>query len=88
MHVQVFHNLRDGFSDRQLVSVKLKLRLRRRLVWRRNPSEFLDFISASLGLEAFGVALFADGQRRVNVDLHELTGLHYFTNQLTVRTIR
>ncbi len=42
-----------------------------RFVGRGNAGEILDLIGPRLGVKAFGVALFADLQRRVDIHLDE-----------------
>src|SRR5713226_617420 len=85
--LQVVEDFGDRLGDRQLVGRQLDVRPEGRFVRRGNPGEFLDLVGAGFRVQAFGVALLADFDRRVHIDFDEFARRYHRAHQVAVRAV-
>ena len=78
LNLEIFQDFRDGFGNSQLIRAQFDFRFGWRLVGSGDAGEFLDLVGARFGVKAFGIALFADFQRRIDEDFNELSWLASF----------
>lgn len=68
---QIIDNPVDTMIDRLTLCVQREVRIRGRVIGRPDTREVRNFPAAGTSIESFGVALFADVERRVDKDFDE-----------------